>query len=150
MLRQTGIVLSCLALALSVYGVENVTCTREDAYQAETEIDNLKSWDALYRHFKRYAACDDGALSEGYSDVVGRLLAEDWQNVLKLKILCDSDKEFEGFVSKHLDITIPADTWDLILINATTRCPAEAKKICAMIKKADDAIKQQIKQDRQK
>jgi hypothetical protein len=152
MFRYILLIVVCLASISPTYASGKVQCTLEDAYKAETTIDNLKTWDDLYRHFKRYAAChfDDAAIAEGYSDMVGRLLSKDWKDVIKLKKLCISDKAFEKFISKHLDETIPADTWNTMMVNATKKCPSEAKGICTVIKKANDAIEQQINQDRQR
>lgn len=142
MVKYFLLLIISLLLPLPIYAADNAPCTSADALRAETTMDNIKSWDALYRHFKRYGACDDGAIWEGYSDTIGRFLADDWKDVAKLKKLCDSDKTFESFIFRHLDETIPADMWDSMMINATKRCPAEAKEICIMIKKANDALEQ--------
>ncbi len=149
MLKYYLLLIISLVLPVPIYAADSSRCQRNDAYQAETTIDNLKSWEDLYRHFKRYDACDDGAIWEGYSDKIGRFLAKDWTDVAKLKRLCDSDRTFANFIFKHLDMTIPADMWNLMMINATKRCPAEANEICIMIKKANDTLERQIKQDRQ-
>ncbi len=150
MLRYILIVAICFELTLPAYASDKMLCTREDAYKAESEIDNLKTWDDLYRMFKRYAVCsfDDGAIGEGYSDTVGRLLANDWKHLDKLIKICNSDKAFERFVYKHLDMTISADTWEIIINNATKKCPAEARGICKLILKANDDLEQEIKQVR--
>lgn len=99
------------------------------------------------RHFKRYASCDDGAIWEGYSDAIGRLLATEWKNVAKLETLCDSDKTFESFIAKHLDMTIPADTWEIMIGNASKKCPSTANRICKLILKANDDIEKEIQQE---
>jgi hypothetical protein len=125
-------------------------CTKEDAYQAESDTDHLKSWGDVYSSFKRYSHCnlDDGGVAEGYSDKISLLLANDWGNIAKLNKLCESDKKFEQFIYRHLDMTIPADTWEIMVNNATKKCPSGAKRICNMILKANDDIEQEIKQER--
>ncbi len=148
MIRFIIIIAICLMLVPAAYSSDKMLCTNEDAYQAEGEIGNLKTWDDLYRMFKRYAACDDAAIAEGYSDTVGRLLAKDWKHINELKKLCDSDKAFERFVYKHLDITIPADTWKIIINNATNSCPSNAKRMCNFILKAHEDIEQAIEKER--
>jgi hypothetical protein len=150
MCKYLLIAITFLVLALPVYAADNTPCPRDDAYQAETTIGNLKSWDDVYRHYKRYGACDDGAISEGYSDTVGRLLSKDWDDVAKLENLCEADMAFERFTFKHLDMTIPADLWDSMMINATKRCPAEAKRVCVMIRNANDNIEKEIRQKNSK
>jgi hypothetical protein len=51
-------------------------CTREEAMQAADDTDHLDNWNAVYRSFKRFSQCDDGGIAEGYSDDVGKLLAD--------------------------------------------------------------------------
>src|ERR1700736_5339009 len=51
-------------------------CTKQEAMQAEMSTDHLTDWDAVYQSFKRFSQCDDGGIDEGYSDAVGKLLAD--------------------------------------------------------------------------
>jgi hypothetical protein len=48
----------------------NRPCTRADAQKAEAEAERLETRSAVYLSFTRYAGCDDGAIAEGYSDLV--------------------------------------------------------------------------------
>jgi len=140
-----------LASISSSYASNEKQCTKEDAFQAESDTGNLKSWDDVYRSFKHYSHCnlDDGGISEGYSDKIGLMLANDWDNIAKLNKLCETDKKFKHFMYKHLDMTISADTWALMVNNAVNKCPSYAKSICKMILQANDAIGLEIKQERQ-
>ena len=108
-------------------------CSRIDAMKALDEADRLKDWNAVYRSFKRFAACDDGAIAEGYSDTVGRLLDTDWAHLDLLYRLTVADASFKRFVLRHIDPTIPANTLKRIRANATTRCPKKANPICESI-----------------
>lgn len=110
----------------------NQNCTRDEAIAAESEIDRLNDWDSLYMSFKRFAHCDDGAIAEGYSDIVGQLLG-DWKNFNRVVELTASDLNFKRFVIKHLDETIPYDTGEKIFENVRNRCPSDAKKLCKLI-----------------
>ncbi|HEV7817019.1 MAG TPA: hypothetical protein VGP06_18215, partial [Janthinobacterium sp.] len=74
---------------------QNKICTREEAIQAETEASSLKDWDAVYRSFKRFSHCDDAAIGEGYSDVVGRLLTTDWAHFHAV------ERSFSFFLPMH-------------------------------------------------
>lgn len=141
-----GLVAS-LFLVSPGYATDISGCAQKDADQAMNEIMQLKTWDDLNGMFKKYAACfsDDGAIADGYSDLVGRLLSEDWESLPKLKMLCDSDPAFERFVYKHLDMTIPADAWKLMVDNAKNRCPSDSKRICAEMLKANDALDSEVK-----
>ena len=151
MIRIMTIIFFCFSVMSSVYASDKIECTHEEAFNAESDIDTLKTWDDLYQMYKRYASCnqfDDGGIAEGYSDIVGLFLANDWKSLNKLKKLCDFDKAFERFVYKHLDMTIPAETWEVMVNNATKKCPSGAKRICKMILKANNDIEQEIKENR--
>ncbi len=74
--------------AISSCASNKISCTHENGWQAESETDHLKSWVDLHHMYEKYAACssfDDGAIAEGHSDTVGRLLAYDWDTVLQSK-----------------------------------------------------------------
>ncbi len=114
--------------------------------------DHLKSWQDVYLSFKRYSHCnlDNGGVSEGYSDKISLLLAEKWDTVTDLNKLCESDKSFESFIYRHLDMTIPAKTWETMANNAGKKCPPGAKAICKLILKANENTELEIKQDQLK
>jgi hypothetical protein len=151
MLRYILIIAVCLAATLPAYASDKARCTPQEAFQAENEVDKLNTWEDLHRMFERYGNCnfDHGVIAEGYSDIVGRLLADDWEDVLTLKKLCDTDTSFTSFVYKHLDRTISADTWETMLDNAARECPSGAEGICRMIEKAHDAVGKETGQGRQ-
>lgn len=113
------------------------TCTDADAQRALSRADRLKSWYALSRSFKLYAACDDGAIAEGYSDTVGRLLAHDWKHFAALSRLVRSDIAFQRFVLGHIDETLPDDVLITIAENAKRHCPSGDALLCNKI--ADQA-----------
>jgi hypothetical protein len=142
MVRYIIVIAICLAVTVPAYAYGKARCSREEAFQAENEIDRLDTWNDLYRMFKDYSNCnfDHGVIAQGYSDTVGRLLADDWEDVPVLKKLFDADKSFESFVYKHLDRTISADTWETMLDHAARECPPGAEGICKMIEKAHDTI----------
>jgi len=112
---------------------ENRPCTKSEAIQADHEIDSLKDWNSVYRAYRKFSQCDDGSIAEGYSDAVGRLLAEDWRNFNRLIALTRADKGFQRFVLRHIDETLPADTLSKISSNARIKCPAGAQSLCRLI-----------------
>jgi len=133
---------------LSVCDAATKVCSKEEAFKAENDIDNLKDWDSVYRSYRNFAHCDDGAIWEGYSDAVGNLLASDWKSLYKLNKLCSADKGFKSFVLKHLDILIPANIWEVIISNATNKCPNGMRGLCKAILKRNDAVIRDIEQDK--
>lgn len=108
-------------------------CSREEAMQAETEASSLGSWDDLFVSYQRYSHCDDGAISEGYSEAVGRLLAKDWEHFGRLFELARKHKSFEKFVIHHVDETVPSEYLQEILKNTKQHCPSNAKRFCHAI-----------------
>ena len=111
-------------------------CTKSEAMQAEKEVDSLSDWDHVYRSYKKFSQCDDGAIGEGYSDAVGKLLANDWGQLNRLLALTKTDKGFQRFVVKHIDETLPGDTLLRISTNARSSCPAGAQRLCSLIARA--------------
>jgi hypothetical protein len=126
----------CLVSPTDAETLQTKTCTQEEAMQAEAEASTLKNWDAVYRSFKKFGHCDDGAIGEGYSEVVGRLLARDWKHFNRLITLASSDAHFERFVIRHVDETVPADKLEQIIENTSASCPSRAKRLCAQIRTA--------------
>jgi hypothetical protein len=108
-------------------------CTKSEAMQAEKEVDSLGDWDHVYRSYRRFSQCDDGAIGEGYSDAVGKLLANDWGHLNRLLALTKSDAGFQQFVVKHIDETLPDKTLQRISNNARSSCLAGAEKLCSLI-----------------
>jgi phosphoglycolate phosphatase-like HAD superfamily hydrolase len=111
-------------------------CTQAEATQAEKEADSLKDWDQVYRAYKRFSYCDDGAIAEGYSDSVTKLLADDWKSFNRLLVLTNRNSDFRDFVLKHIDESVPGDRLAKIANNARSECPARGKNLCASIAKA--------------
>lgn len=130
-------------LVIALYG-----CLRPNVMLAQTErpcdiealhaVDQLTDWSGLYDEFKRYSHCDDGALDEGWSDVVVRLLTQDWKAVSVLSRLASADTKFSDFVLLHVDELMSPEEARAIVVNARTKCPRNAEKICrALAEKAD-------------
>jgi hypothetical protein len=111
-------------------------CTNQQAMQAEENTDHLNNWSDVYQSFNRFSQCDDGSIAEGYSDAVGRLLADNWDQFSDLVRLAARDNSFQSFVFRHVDGTIPADTLKKIVQNAKHHCPAEAGGLCKTLIRA--------------
>jgi hypothetical protein len=131
--------LTLLAVTVAVLGVGQANaanqrvCTRDDEKRALDEADSLKDWNEVYRSFKRFAQCDDGAIAEGYGDTVGRLLVTDWQHVNVLYELTVSDSSFKRFVLRHIDGSLDQDVLKTIAVNARQRCPSGRTAFCTLI-----------------
>jgi hypothetical protein len=112
------------------------TCTQTEAMAAEDDSVRIRTWTDLHNSFKRFGHCDDGAIAEGYSDSVVRMLASRWNQLGRLRQLASSDNPFHEFVLRHIDAT--ADEHDIkrVIGNATKRCPAKAKTLCTEVERA--------------
>ena len=108
-------------------------CTTAEEKQALDEADHLKDWNAVHRSFIRFSHCDNGAIAEGYSDTVGRLLAYDWGQIGILAKLIAPDDKFESFVLRHIDETLPTDMLKAITSNAKKSCPVGGTALCLKI-----------------
>jgi hypothetical protein len=121
-------------IALGIPGAGATTCSRQDAIHAEQEASTLATWDAVYLSFQHFVPqCDDGAISEGYSETVTRLLAKDWKHFRKLYQLSIKDPTFEKFIISHIDETAAKSNLDALVDNMRTRCPSDAKDFCSEV-----------------
>jgi hypothetical protein len=71
-LAMTSLLLSILPRPVDA---ERPGCDDASAFVAEGEVDYLKTWEQIHDSFKRYFACDDGAIAEGYSEAVVKMLS---------------------------------------------------------------------------
>ena len=119
----------CSAHGAVVFGRE---CTEKEAYDAEGQAAPA-SWQEFYAAYLRYGHCDTGAIAEGYSDFAATLAADHWDQVEALDALARAHPAFRKFVLAHLNVTMNLDQAQAIQLNASTRCPEKAKKLCSAI-----------------
>jgi hypothetical protein len=129
-------------LSTSGFG-QQPPCTEAEGNRALDEADSLRTWDALYRSYRSYRNCDDGAIGEGYSESVIRILAHHWSTLPRLDRLVRQDTEFRRFVIRHVDATLNTDDVVLVKHKAKTGCPVGLGKLCNdLAKQADAALKE--------
>ncbi|HSZ63521.1 MAG TPA: hypothetical protein VK828_17110 [Terriglobales bacterium] len=101
-----------------------------------------RSWETLYTSYRSYRQCDDGAIGEGYSESVARLLVDHWNALPQLAGLARRDAEFRAFVMRHVDATLNMDDVEKIRKKAKTLCPTGSRTVCNdLAKRADSALK---------
>jgi hypothetical protein len=111
--------------------------------RALDEADTLRSWDALYKSYKTFGRCDDGAVAEGFSESVARILADHWNTLPRFVQIADKDAAFRAFVIKHLDPTLNMDDVEKIRQDALTHCPIGLQTTCNhLVKQADSALRE--------
>jgi len=102
----------------------------EEVAAIDAAMAGFHSWGGLHAAMLRFEGCDDGAIAEGYSDSVAKLLADHWERLSDLRELIEVDPFFQRFVVSHIDAT--ADDRDLarIVVAAKERCPENVKALC--------------------
>ena len=117
-------------------------CTMAEAQRAEREADGLRSWDDLYKSYRQYAHCDDGAIAEGYSESVVRILSDHWNTLPRLAAIAKNDSKFYKFVLRHIDETVALEDLQKITVNASAKCPKGLHAFCADIRKSSKPIEE--------
>ena len=143
--RLVAVVFTCLfgIVFSETAQAQKHPCTITEGRRALDEADTFRGWDALYRSYKKVGHCDDGAIGEGYSESVARILADHWGSLPRFDQLAGKDAAFREFVIRHLDATLNTDDVERIRNMATTHCPPGLRKTCIeLAKQADDALKQ--------
>jgi hypothetical protein len=105
------------------------TKERQALQQAEP-----KDWGSLYRLFKQFGGCDDGAIGEGFSEDVAQLFSKQWAHLDALSRFTTTDKTFEQFVLRHIDATLSDDELRAVGNNARLHCPTGEKRLCQLIR----------------
>jgi hypothetical protein len=95
-----------------------------------------RSWEALYDHRKSFPGCDDGAIAEGYSDSVARLLANAWERLPELSARAKRDGDFLLFILRHVDASAAPADLKRTLANARTSCPSGLRELCKKVEAA--------------
>ena len=93
-----------------------------------------KDWGSLYRLFKQFGGCDDGAIGEGFSEDVAQLLSKQWTHLDALSRFTTADKTFERFVLRHVDATLSDGELKVIANNSRLHCPTGEKRLCQLLR----------------
>ena len=97
-------------------------CQKSEERAAGEIAGALATWATVHDAYQRFAHCDDGSIGEGFSESISNLLAYRWAECSELSRLTQHDKQFEAFVLKHIDSTVPEERLNTISENATRRC----------------------------
>jgi hypothetical protein len=118
---------------MSASPADATECAQDAGVAAEMATDDLHSWKSVYSWYRQFRQCDDGGVSEGFSEAVARLMADRWASLPKALAPIRADPAFEAFVVGHLNDT--DDYNDLLKVDrlARTDCPIRAQELCAKI-----------------
>jgi hypothetical protein len=94
----------------------------------------LRDWRDVSAAYQRYRYCDDGAIAEGFTDSIARLLASRWETLPEMAALTEKHPEFRSFVLRHVNAS--ADPGDLKRIAelAGSKCPSQYTSLCAALR----------------
>lgn len=114
-----------------------------DRTVTEALTTTFRTWDTLYKSYRLYGNCDDGAIGENYSESVARILVDQWSTLRRLASLVRKDANFRQFVLKHIDATLEMKDVEKIGTKAKTQCPRGLQPLCADLRKqATSALKE--------
>jgi hypothetical protein len=118
-------------------------CSESRVIAAVKESSTLKNWQNIYDSYKKYQQCDDGAIAEGYSDLITGLMANNWDTLKDLKMFTETDKEFLKFILRHIDASVDPDDVKKVSDNASQHCAANFSELCSLIKeRAKEILKE--------
>src|SRR4030042_5394178 len=132
------VVLCCEAAA------EERPCTKAEAIEAESSASLLNCWSDIYKSFERFRHCDDGAIAEGYSESVVRMLAFHWDQLEELSKLSSLDRDFFTFVIRHIDATADKSEIEKVIVNSSTQCPESASAMCSAIEETAKKVLREL------
>lgn len=112
-------------------------CSNAEARAAEDVVGRLKTWAAVHDAYVRFGHCDDGSIGQGFSESITILLSRNWGRLNDLRRAVATNKEFESFVIRHIDLTVPVERLEVIAKNARQRC-GESEPLCERIAKRAD------------
>lgn len=136
-----------LVVIMFLSGVANAAgCeTVEEMDAADAAVSKIHDWTGVNSFYSHFRQCDDGSISEGVSATVVSLLAHRWGTSGQLEKITDTDKNFESWVLNHIDTTVDDRDLEIIVKNATEKCPGSDCKFCEKIGSAANEALQDIK-----
>ena len=135
-----GLGFGCMPFALAA---PTEACSTETSRHAQSSLaDARRGWPDLLEHQTVFAACDDGALGEGYSEAVVRLFAHRWGQIGTFAALGKAHPAFQRWAIRHIDATASDEELNRIIANAAN-CSDDAplSDLCRTIRQAaSDAL----------
>ncbi|EAW6587158.1 hypothetical protein FGH87_26155 [Salmonella enterica] len=106
------------------------TCSQHDFDKADMAMDSLKSWKSVDDYFSMYSNCDVGYISEGTSEMIIRLLVDNWGQLNELSALVKRKLAIENYVLDHVNSTLGIDDLEKLRDYSALHCQIDNKKLC--------------------
>jgi len=103
---------------------------------AEAIAARLTDWKRVFGAFERFSHCDDGAIAEGFTDSVVRLLATQWPTLPQVAALENQNPSFRAFVLRHIDASADSADLEKVAGLARSQCPSGHGALCSAIARA--------------
>lgn len=124
----------------------NVACPSDMYRRAEAALARADDdWNSLLKHQRVFAPCDDGAMAEGYSEIVVTKLADHWDRFGSFAAISKRYPAFRRWAIGHIDASASEEDLKKIILNAR-KCAGDlqAKSLCATVRRAAaDALSEQ-------
>lgn len=120
--------------------------TVQEMDAADAAVSKIHDWTGVNSFYSHFRQCDDGSISEGVSATVVSLLAHRWGTSAQLEKITDTDKTFESWVLNHIDTTVDDRDLEIVVKNATNKCPGGDEKFCEKIESAANQALQDMKE----
>ena len=108
-------------------------CTKEQAREIEAKAAYLKTWDEVYNAWEAFRQCDDGSIAEGFSESITMILSTQWTEKGHLIDLIDKHPNFEKFIIRHIDKSVPYDRLSKLGHMAKMRCVDSTHDFCMKV-----------------
>lgn len=126
-----------LLVANIVIAQESASDCRASDEEFVSQLSTMKDWETIYSVYRANLPCfpDDGMYAEGYSDVIVRAFATQWEDIKILYTLASRNPEFRAFVLRHINATTDPIELEQALSNAESKCPAGIDTLCKEVAK---------------
>jgi|SRR5690349_5941444 len=126
---------AALAVGMAIWsgGALADRCTKVEEIQAVGVVPYLNTWQNVHLAFQQFAHCDDGAVAEGYSEMVVRLMVEHWGQLSQFRKLSHAEPRFEAFVLNKINATVDPKDLDKLHDLAKSKCASGNTAVCRKI-----------------
>ena len=129
-LLRVALASACFALgAASIAFAADKPCTKADAANGEKAIERANNWNQLYKSWQDFRHCDTGAVADGYTDSLMRLMVE-WKGVDTLAAAMQKDPGFKEWVHARLQSPAAKDDQPAVYSRVMASCPKAMDAFC--------------------
>ena len=133
-LTPRALVVALTAIALP--SLASTDCSKFDEYAALRLVPYLTTWSNVALAHEEFRQCDDGAIAEGFSEMIVRLLVDQWPRLYELRRLTDKRSDLETFVLRHVNATLDQSDLKKLERLSRSKCTTPMQALCAKLANA--------------